>query len=420
MSKLPTIAFFAFSTLLGSVNASESIDRLSSDGRFDSLSAALLRSGLLDEIPVGQAWTLLAPNDEAFAQLGDAALRDLLASPIALRATLDAHLLRGNLSARDLVAEAPLARRGGAKLAVEIEEGQVRIAGALLGRQDLSRGQLRIHELRGVLAPSAAMLRQEAVVRIEAAVAKGAPLYNKGDKRGCVELYVQAVRELAKVAEQIGVARELRLGEAALGRAKGDEANAWALRAILDAVWSKLQEQIELTSPDASDNSDNEVLFSFDANSRPWKTVNDDVMGGVSKGGLRIADGVGIFEGRLSLRNRGGFASTRSEAQDLGLRGWRGLELRVRGDGRRYALVALRSSRRGELRTWRREFETKAGEWQTLRVPFAEMSFSVMGRRFPGQTLQDPSQVRSIGLFIADKDDSRDFRLEVDSISKYR
>ena len=85
-----------------------------------------------------------------------------------------------------------------------------------------------------------------------------------------------------------------------------------------------------------------QVLFSSDKpkSSGRWIAVNDGVMGGVSKGGVRFADdGVLVFSGTLSLENRGGFASIRSVQEPVDLSGNEGLAIRVCGDGRRYWLT---------------------------------------------------------------------------------
>ena len=43
-----------------------------------------------------------------------------------------------------------------------------------------------------------------------------------------------------------------------------------------------------------------------------WFSVDDGVMGGVSKGKLSVEDGTLVFSGKLSLENNGGFSSLRS------------------------------------------------------------------------------------------------------------
>ena len=58
-----------------------------------------------------------------------------------------------------------------------------------------------------------------------------------------------------------------------------------------------------------------QVLASFAAadSLQAWNSVNDGVMGGVSKGGVsRTEQGTMLFSGELSLANNGGFASIRT------------------------------------------------------------------------------------------------------------
>lgn len=45
------------------------------------------------------------------------------------------------------------------------------------------------------------------------------------------------------------------------------------------------------------------ILFDFQSctNTATWEIVNDDVMGGVSRGGLHLTNGVAVFQGEVSL-----------------------------------------------------------------------------------------------------------------------
>jgi NADH dehydrogenase [ubiquinone] 1 alpha subcomplex assembly factor 1 len=65
--------------------------------------------------------------------------------------------------------------------------------------------------------------------------------------------------------------------------------------------------------------------------------INDGVMGGVSKSGLRQDVHGLFFEGVVSLENNGGFASMRSSVRFP--QGTQVLELLAKGDGKRYKLV---------------------------------------------------------------------------------
>ena len=149
-----------------------------------------------------------------------------------------------------------------------------------------------------------------------------------------------------------------------------------------------------------------------------WYAINDGVMGGVSQGALRATgEGTAEFTGRVSLENDGGFASVRSRdgRHDLG---WAsGIELRVRGDGRRYKInLKIDPSFGGIL--YRAAFPARAGEWQTQRLPFADFEPSFRGGIVRGASPLDPSSVRSVGLMISDRQ-AGPFRLEIAWIDAY-
>jgi hypothetical protein len=84
------------------------------------------------------------------------------------------------------------------------------------------------------------------------------------------------------------------------------------------------------------------TLFDFQTatNTAAWQVVNDDVMSGVSTNGFRLANGLAVFEGEVSLEDNGGFASVRSLPAHHDLAGCEAFVIRVRGDGRRYRLTA--------------------------------------------------------------------------------
>ena len=53
--------------------------------------------------------------------------------------------------------------------------------------------------------------------------------------------------------------------------------------------------------------------FSSEETSGIWRTINDDVMGGVSQSRFKLnSGGTASFSGNLSLENNGGFASVRA------------------------------------------------------------------------------------------------------------
>lgn len=160
------------------------------------------------------------------------------------------------------------------------------------------------------------------------------------------------------------------------------------------------------------------TLMNFDNSPQEprWVAVNDGVMGGRSSGGPTVADGELEFSGELSLANNGGFSSVRSVGRDFDLSGTTAVVLRVRGDGRRYQLRLATDARyRGVAVSFGAEFETLAGTWTEVRVPLRSLQATVRGSTFAGPAM-DPSQVREIGLLIADKREGT-FALSVDWIA---
>ena len=140
--------------------------------------------------------------------------------------------------------------------------------------------------------------------------------------------------------------------------------------------------------------------------------VNDVVMGGRSASRFRFTDrGTGVFEGRVSLANGGGFASLRGTLDNTDLSGCPGVLLRVRGDGKRYRLT-LRNDRRLSGVNWMHSFEPTAGEWVEVALPFEGFEPSLRGRRPTNPDPLDPARIRQVGLMIADAQEGP-FRLEV-------
>ncbi len=145
-----------------------------------------------------------------------------------------------------------------------------------------------------------------------------------------------------------------------------------------------------------------------------WVSVNDGVMGGVSKGGFELtADNTLLFTGNLSLENNGGFASIRTQPSTMDLSGLTGVEVRVRGDGRSYS-IDLRGDRQGGGSSYRAYLPAPEGAWVTAIIPLSEFKLQSYGRQLEAGPV-DPSTIRSVGFMLADKKEGA-FRLEIESV----
>jgi monofunctional biosynthetic peptidoglycan transglycosylase len=155
--------------------------------------------------------------------------------------------------------------------------------------------------------------------------------------------------------------------------------------------------------------------FSATADEPAWISVNDGVMGGVSRGGAKLIDGSLHFRGVLSLENNGGFSSIRSGGPTRDLSAAKVIVLRVKGDGRTYRLqLATNAEFRRSRISYQAEFPTKAGEWTEVAVPLAALVPQFRGQKLSGPPL-DRTRIEEIGLSLADGNPGA-FALEIDWI----
>ena len=155
--------------------------------------------------------------------------------------------------------------------------------------------------------------------------------------------------------------------------------------------------------------------FESEAEAPKWFSVNDGVMGGLSKGKPTIKHGALHFRGELSLENNGGFSSIRTSG-NYDFSGKEAMVMRVKGDGRTYQLRLATDARyRGSAISYGTEFKTENGQWVEVTVPFEKLSPSWRGRKLDGPPL-DLSEVEEIGILLGDKK-AGGFTLEVDWIA---
>lgn len=161
-----------------------------------------------------------------------------------------------------------------------------------------------------------------------------------------------------------------------------------------------------------------------------WGALDDVVMGGVSNSHFRAEEGYACFEGEVSTANSGGFASVRTRNFDppLYLGGYQGLELQVQGDGQRYKFF-LRDKEGWDALAYGYSFDTTAGEWITVRIPFEQLTPVFRAKTQPDAPAFNPANIRSMQLMLSkfeyDKQLNPHFQpgsfcLKVQRISAYR
>ena len=160
-----------------------------------------------------------------------------------------------------------------------------------------------------------------------------------------------------------------------------------------------------------------------------WGAVDDVVMGGVSQSNIRLADNKAIFAGMVSTDNNGGFASvrTRNFTPPLDLSNYEGIEIRVKGDGKRYKFIT-RCEGKWDGIGYCYSFDTVYNFPTTIRIPFADLIPVFRAKTVREAGAFDFSKVYSMQLMLSKfeydgelnpKFEAGAFGLEVEYIKAY-
>ena len=141
-------------------------------------------------------------------------------------------------------------------------------------------------------------------------------------------------------------------------------------------------------------------------------TVNDGVMGGISQSKLS-QDKLGmLFEGQVSLENKGGFASMRSKVKFL--QDTQAIELSAMGDGKLYKLI-LRTTLAQRI-TYESDFLAEKS-WQIHRFKSNQFKSTFRGRAINAPALSF-SDVIEFGILIANNQEGI-FKLQLQSLQSF-
>lgn len=163
-------------------------------------------------------------------------------------------------------------------------------------------------------------------------------------------------------------------------------------------------------------NMENIVIYDFSSNvntsKNDWKIVNDGVMGGLSHGSFSInADGNGVFSGKVSLENNGGFSSVRYPMKSLAIADNTTIYIRLKGDGKEYQFrIKDKSSANHSYIT---TFKT-SGKWETVAIKLATLYPSFRGKKLDLPNF-DKNFFEEIAFLIGNKKNEA-FELILDKI----
>jgi NADH dehydrogenase [ubiquinone] 1 alpha subcomplex assembly factor 1 len=145
-----------------------------------------------------------------------------------------------------------------------------------------------------------------------------------------------------------------------------------------------------------------------------WYRVNDSVMGGLSQSNIRVVDNVAYFEGELSLRNNGGFASVRRVGPVSLKSGNIPISIEINGDGRNYQL-RLRTNNGVDGVAYVAMFSSNSDRWQIFTFNEDDFVAQFRGRIVSNAPALFFSDVRQIGFMLADKQPGS-FKLAIKNI----
>lgn len=148
-----------------------------------------------------------------------------------------------------------------------------------------------------------------------------------------------------------------------------------------------------------------------------WYVQNDNVMGGRSQGDFKQTQEELVFSGSTNT-DGGGFSSIRTQPFRVDLSTYAGIRLQVKGDGRRYTWqLQTNASWRGRQISYWADFETSAGEWLKVDLPFSGFFPQFRGMKLDGPRL-DPGEITEMGLYIYDKLDGP-FEIHLSGVQAY-
>jgi transforming growth factor-beta-induced protein len=221
-------------------------------GTFKTLLAAVEAAGLTSLIDKEEGpLTVLAPTDKAFAALPAGTVETLLKPENLekLKSILAYHVFSGRVSAGDALNAGTASTLNGQKVSFGIKDGLFKVNEATILTADLACDNGVIHVIDAVLLPPAPAASGEAatekevvgevspMARIEQAIIKGVPLFNKGKAAACADVYQECLTALA-ADEQLGEKlRKVMVQVIEVARQSHDpEARAWMLRRSLDST----------------------------------------------------------------------------------------------------------------------------------------------------------------------------------------
>lgn len=122
-------------------------------GQFKTLASLLTKAGLAGTLAGKGPFTVFAPTDAAFAKVPKATLAALAKDRAKLRAVLLYHVVKGNVTAAQVVKLRSAKSLEGAALPIRVTSGKVFVDGATVIKANVMASNGVIHVINKVLIP---------------------------------------------------------------------------------------------------------------------------------------------------------------------------------------------------------------------------------------------------------------------------
>tara|TARA_R100001369_G_scaffold36196_1_gene61516 strand:- start:11569 stop:12102 length:534 start_codon:yes stop_codon:yes gene_type:complete len=156
------------------------------------------------------------------------------------------------------------------------------------------------------------------------------------------------------------------------------------------------------------------TIFQFNkkADISNWSVVDDVVMGGRSSGNFYLNnEGIGIFEGRVSLENNGGFSSVRYSFDEINTKKYSKIVIKIKGDGKSYQFRVKNKS--ADYYSYITSFKSSE-DWETIELQLSDMVPAFRGRDLDMPNY-DKESIEEVAFLIGNKK-AETFKLEIESI----
>jgi uncharacterized surface protein with fasciclin (FAS1) repeats len=137
----------------GDISAETILELAEQSPQLSQLVAAIEAAGLTDALEQAGPITVFAPNNNAFASLGQDDLTALLANPQSLTDRLEFHVVEGSHMTSDLTDGQTLTTLEGSELEVSVQGDTVSVNGAEIVEPDLEAGNGVVHIIDDILEP---------------------------------------------------------------------------------------------------------------------------------------------------------------------------------------------------------------------------------------------------------------------------